>query len=177
VARAAEEPRPHRAPLQSAGPAEPRAGDGLVSVPRDCRARERGRRLRCAGQTGAVQRMKESYGEGVVVHTGPESCAGAREGEGEALTGESAGRVLSRESAQTVGCRRSRRQRKATLDAPLGRGAPGPHAVEDPAHARTRRAREPGDPASVSDHEVGDRLGKSKDARRGWTDAGSRTAP
>ena|SRR5437899_10150080 len=29
--------------------------------------------------------MKESYGEGVATHTGPKSCAGAREGGGEAL--------------------------------------------------------------------------------------------
>ena len=41
--------------------------------------------------------MKESYGEGVATHTGPESCAGARKGDGEALTGGRAGRVLSRE--------------------------------------------------------------------------------
>jgi hypothetical protein len=32
--------------------------------------------------------MQESYGEGPANHTGPESCAGVREGEGEALTGE-----------------------------------------------------------------------------------------
>ena len=41
--------------------------------------------------------MRESYGEGVANHTDPESCAGAREGMGEALTGVPAGRVLSRE--------------------------------------------------------------------------------
>src|ERR1700730_5450378 len=41
--------------------------------------------------------MKESYGKGVATHTGPESCAIAREGEGEALTGGRAGQVLSRE--------------------------------------------------------------------------------
>ena len=41
--------------------------------------------------------MRESYGEGVATHTGPESCAVAREGEGEALTGGGAGQVLSRE--------------------------------------------------------------------------------
>ena len=41
--------------------------------------------------------MKESHGEGVATHTGPESCAGARKGGREALTGERAGRVLSRE--------------------------------------------------------------------------------
>jgi hypothetical protein len=42
--------------------------------------------------------MKESHGEGVATHTGPESCGAAREGGVEALTGECAGRVLSRES-------------------------------------------------------------------------------
>jgi hypothetical protein len=41
--------------------------------------------------------MKESYGEGVASHTGPESCATVCEGGSEALTGERAGRVLSRE--------------------------------------------------------------------------------
>ena len=41
--------------------------------------------------------MQESYGEGVATHTGPESCADAREGGREALTGERAGRVFSRE--------------------------------------------------------------------------------
>ena len=41
--------------------------------------------------------MKESYGEGVATHTGPESCVGVREGVGEALTGVRAGQSLSRE--------------------------------------------------------------------------------
>ena len=41
--------------------------------------------------------MRESYGEGVASHTGPESCAGVRKGDGEALTGGRAGQVLSRE--------------------------------------------------------------------------------
>ncbi len=31
--------------------------------------------------------MKEPYGEGLAIHTGPESCVGVREGAGEALTG------------------------------------------------------------------------------------------
>ena len=42
--------------------------------------------------------MKESYGEGVATHTGPESCGAARKGCVEALTGERAGRVFSRGS-------------------------------------------------------------------------------
>jgi len=41
--------------------------------------------------------MKESYGEGVAIHTGPESCGGGSNAMAEALTGVRAGRVLSRE--------------------------------------------------------------------------------
>jgi RNA-directed DNA polymerase len=39
--------------------------------------------------------MKEPYGEGPASHTGPESCEGARESAGEALTGVHAGQVSS----------------------------------------------------------------------------------
>jgi len=42
--------------------------------------------------------MKESYVEGLANHDDPESCAGTREGAGEALTGAHTGRVLSREN-------------------------------------------------------------------------------
>ena len=38
--------------------------------------------------------MEEPYVEGVATHDGPESCAGAREGGGEALTGVRAGRAI-----------------------------------------------------------------------------------
>ncbi|MEB2363795.1 MAG: group II intron reverse transcriptase/maturase [Bryobacterales bacterium] len=41
--------------------------------------------------------MKESHNEGLANHDGPESCAGTREGAGEALIGERTGGVLSRE--------------------------------------------------------------------------------
>ena len=41
--------------------------------------------------------MKESHVQGVATQNDPESCATAREGEGEALTGARAGEVLSRE--------------------------------------------------------------------------------
>jgi hypothetical protein len=62
--------------------------------------------------------MKESHGEGLATHTGPESCGGAREDAAEALTGVRAGRVLSRESgslrsADAFGrCGRRNRQRR-----------------------------------------------------------------
>lgn len=56
----------------------------------------------CAGQTGKLKGMKESDGEGIASHAGPESCVTARKGEGEALTGVRAGRVLSREIGDPV---------------------------------------------------------------------------
>jgi RNA-directed DNA polymerase len=45
--------------------------------------------------------MKESHVKGLANHSGPESCGGARKSDGEALTGEGAGRVLSRERYRT----------------------------------------------------------------------------
>src|SRR5215472_16476442 len=52
------------------------------------------------------QGMKEPDAEGVATHGGPESCGGAREGVGEALTGDVQARLLSREKETTPGCRR-----------------------------------------------------------------------
>ena len=42
--------------------------------------------------------MKESYGQGLAAHTGPESCADARKDICEALTGVRVGQVSSRET-------------------------------------------------------------------------------
>lgn len=91
--------------------------------------------------------MKESYVEGLAAHSGPESCVIAREGRSEALTGERAGRVLSRESNSLRGA-----------DAVEVRGRPHPghryrERPRDPVHVRKHLAREPGD---------------SVFARRGW---------
>src|ERR1700720_3262328 len=44
--------------------------------------------------------MKESYVEGLATHDGPESCGVSCKGGAEALTGVSAGRVLSRERSK-----------------------------------------------------------------------------
>jgi len=90
--------------------------------------------------------MEVPYDEGPASHIGPESCAGVREDAGEALTGESAGRALSRESGFAPGCRRCHESRKATRAVPPARGMDRPCVVEDPAHARKLSAREPGDP-------------------------------
>ena len=83
--------------------------------------------------------MKESYVEGLASYGGPESCVHIREGVGEALTGERAGRVLSREihaprrelwddrGAEAVQtCRRQHRGCR------IGEAAPDPARSETP---------------------------------------------
>ena len=115
--------------------------------------------------------MKVPHGEGVATRTGPESCVVAGDRDREALTGESAGRVFSREitipaKAGTPGCRRCKEKRKATPGAPIGRGAPGPRAVKDPVHARKHLAREPGDPPIVCGAWVTGRAGNPEGIRR-----------
>jgi len=110
--------------------------------------------------------MRVSHGEGVTTHIGLESCAAVRKDGSEALTGERAGRVFSRESNQLRGA-----------DAVEEGGRP---------HSRRRQRETPRDPARsetpctlgntlhgnreilgspVADGAAG-RVGKSKDARR-----------
>jgi hypothetical protein len=90
--------------------------------------------------------MKVPYDEGLANHIGPESCVGRRKAVGEALTGESAGRVLSRESGNSSGRRRRHNVRKAKQCTSITRDVYWPRVVGDPAHARKLFAREPGDP-------------------------------
>ena len=110
--------------------------------------------------------MKESYGEGVAIHTGPESCGAARKSGVEALTGERAGRVLSR-------------VRNSLRDADAVRRSGRPHRVhryrevcQSPARSETpctyastsHGNREiPGPPRVAV---ATGRIGKSKDVRR-----------
>jgi len=42
-------------------------------------------------RAGEMLRMQESYGEGVAIHTGSESCVTGRKASREALTGETTG--------------------------------------------------------------------------------------
>jgi RNA-directed DNA polymerase len=70
--------------------------------------------------------MKASHAEGLATHSGPESCVGAGDCAGEALTGESAGWVSSRE-----------------INAPRKRVLRGADAVEEGGRQnRARRHRE-----------------------------------
>ena len=66
--------------------------------------------------------MKVSCNEGVASHVGPESCGDDRKVVVEALTGESAGRVLSLENLIAPECRRRPDGRKATVIVPPCKG-------------------------------------------------------
>src|SRR4051794_32723801 len=113
-----------------------------------------------------------SYIEGLAIHDGPESCVGDRKVGGEALTGERAGWVLSRE-----------------INAPPRGGLlRGADDLEDSGrqHPRRRVGETPRDPArsetprmygctSFGNREIpllsaaagrADRIGKSQDVRR-----------
>ena len=75
--------------------------------------------------------MKESHVEGLASHDDPESCAGNREGAGEALTGAHTGGVLSRENKLSQGA-----------DAVSGSGRPCTYrrpgkSMRDPARSET----------------------------------------
>ena len=110
--------------------------------------------------------MKESYGEGLATHTGPESCGAARKGGVEALTGERAGRVFSRE-------------RNSLRDADAVRRSGRPHPVHRYREVRRSPARSE-TPCTYGNTSHGNReipcppraavalgrVGKSKDVRR-----------
>ena len=73
--------------------------------------------------------MQEPYGEGVANHPGPESCGVAREGEAEALTGGSAGELLSREITTSM------------VPTPLGEAEGNPHGRASASVQGTGRGR------------------------------------
>ena len=110
--------------------------------------------------------MRESYGEGVATHTGPESCGAACKGGVEALTGVRAGRVLSRERTSL---------RDADAVGESGRLHPvhryrevlqGPARSETPCtYGNTSRGNREIPCLPAADGAAG-RVGKSKDVRR-----------
>src|ERR1700694_4324663 len=111
--------------------------------------------------------MKESYGEGVASHAGPESCVGVRKGEREALTGGGTGRVLSREiheplrgadAVEASGRRHRRCRYREALTDPARSETPGTY----PSTANGNRE----SPRSSVAEGAADRIGKSKDTRR-----------
>jgi hypothetical protein len=123
-------------------------------------------------QTGMVEGMKESHGEGLASHTGPESCAVDRKAAGEALTGDGRADRLSRENATPPngGLLRG-------ADALVAGGRPHrvPRSRErHPDPARSETPRTPGHtmrgsreiPRSSAQRDRADRIGKFEDARR-----------
>jgi hypothetical protein len=110
--------------------------------------------------------MKKSYECDVATHIGPESCGAARKDGVEALTGERAGRVFSRE-------------RTTLRDADAVRRSGRPHRVRRYREASSSPARSE-TPCTYADTSRGNReipglpraavargrIGKSKDARR-----------
>lgn len=111
--------------------------------------------------------MEDSYGEGLAIHTGPESCAVDREVGGEALTGESAGRVSSREISgqlrgadvvDTGGRPHSSRRFRETRRDPARSETPSTHGSTS--HGNREIPRPPASRGAAG------RIGKSEDARR-----------
>jgi RNA-directed DNA polymerase len=93
--------------------------------------------------------MREPCVEGVAAHGVPESCAGVREGVGEALTGARAGWVIEPRNqwhwgadAVTKGGRQDRWQRYREL-------LVGPARSRELGHVRNLRSREQGGPMIV----------------------------
>ena len=110
--------------------------------------------------------MEVSYSEGLANHTGPESCGAAREGGVEALTGEGAGRVFSRErnilrDADAVGGsgRHHRMRRYCEVQTSPARSQT-PSTYRNISHGNREIPRSP-----RAKHALG-RIGKSKDTRR-----------
>jgi hypothetical protein len=96
----------------------------------------------------------------------PESCGHGRKAVLEALTGVHVGRVLSRERYKFPGAQALLNVEGNTNHPAKARGG-GPGVVEDPEHAWTHLAREPGDPVTARRRMVlWGRSGKSKDATR-----------
>jgi hypothetical protein len=89
--------------------------------------------------------MEEPYAEGVAIHGGPESCVGAREGAGEALTGARAGRAIEPRNQQ-FGAPTLYPLVEGNTTSGVMRDAGRPRAVREPGHARNLQVREPGDP-------------------------------
>ena len=110
--------------------------------------------------------MKVSYSEVLANHTGSESCGVAREGGVEALTGEGAGRVFSRErhilrDADAVGesGRLHRMHRNREVDSSPARSQT-PSTYRNTSHGNREVPRSP------RAEDVLGRIGKSEDVRR-----------
>lgn len=85
--------------------------------------------------------MRVLYIEGVAIRGGPESCAGVREGVGEALAGVRAGRAMEPRKPSS-GRRRCPNERKASPTGAFSRAVAGSCVVREPVHVRDLSMRE-----------------------------------
>jgi len=83
--------------------------------------------------------------EGIANHTGPESCVVHREVQGEALTGETVGQPLSRESDKSVQGADAVSVAEGNMDGRAFASACSALRGLRPWHAETLFVREPGD--------------------------------
>jgi hypothetical protein len=83
------------------------------------------------------------HGEGVAIHTGPESCAGRREATREALTGERIGQPLSGEIPIIRSADALVPAEGNTVGHAIASARSAPRRLR-PWHVRTSSAREPG---------------------------------
>ena len=80
--------------------------------------------------------MKEPHIEGPATHDDPESCVGAREGAGEALTGARCGQGIEPRNQVTPGCRRRSAEAEGNTVRSRNR-----EAADGPARSKTPRTR------------------------------------
>ena len=105
--------------------------------------------------------MKVRCSEGLAIHTDPGSCAGIREGVGEALTGARTGGVSSgvsdivRGADVVAACRRQQSEARHRKDLTHPASSLGPQ------HVRTSPVREPGDLRSALGSRAQGRVGKA----------------
>ena len=95
-----------------------------------------------------MQEVRVLYNEGVAIHVSPESCAGFREGPGEALTGGVRAGLLSREDISSPMVSTLLPEAGTKPAVALSRATTGPGAVEEPMRVHKHSAREPGDPVT-----------------------------
>ena len=110
--------------------------------------------------------MKVSYGEGLANHAGSESCGVAREGGCEALTGEGAGRVFSREKRILRDADAVRRSGRQHLMRRYGKAHTSPARAQTPSTYRNISHGNREIPRLPRAEFALGRIGKSKDTRR-----------
>ena len=88
--------------------------------------------------------MKVRHGEGVAIHTDPESCGARREARVEALTGERIGQPLSHDRIDILGADAVQDAEGNTSERAIA-SAWMTRRGRRPWHVRTLLAREPGD--------------------------------